>query len=42
MVGWHHQLGGYKFDHASGVGNGQGRFVCCSPWDCKDMTKQLN
>ena len=24
MVGWHHQLHGYKFEQAPGVGDGQG------------------
>ena len=32
MVGWHHQLYGHEFEHAPGVGDGQGRLVCCSPW----------
>ena len=44
MVGWHHWVGGHKFEYALVVGNGQGSFACCSPWDCKelDMTEQLN
>ena len=24
MVGWHHRLDGHEFEHASGVGDGQG------------------
>ena len=36
MVGWHHQLNGPEFEQALGVGNGQGRLVCCSPWGGKD------
>ena len=36
MVGWHHQLDGHEFDHASGVGDEQGILVCCSPWGCKE------
>ena len=32
MVGWHHQLSGYEFEQALGVGNGQGSLACCSPW----------
>ena len=24
MVGWHHQLNGYEFEQALGVGDGQG------------------
>ena len=41
MAGWHHQLSGHEFEQALGVGDGQGRLVCCSPWDHKesDMTK---
>ena len=44
MVGWYHRLHGHKFEQALGVGDGQRRLVCCSPWGCKesDMTEQLN
>ena len=44
MVGWHHRLNGQEFEHAWGVGDGQGGLVCCSSWGCKelDMTEQLN
>ena len=44
MVGWHHRHDGHEFDYAPGVGDGQGRLVCCSPWVRKewDTTKQLN
>ena len=44
MVGWHHQLNGYEFELAPGVGNGQGGLVCCNPWGRKelDTTEQLN
>ena len=31
MVGWHHPLKGHEFEHALGVGDGQGSLVCCSP-----------
>ena len=33
-----------EFEQASGVGEGQGSLVCCSPWGHKesDMTEQLN
>ena len=33
-----------EFEQASGVGEGQGSLVCCSPWGWKmsDMTEQLN
>ena len=44
MVGWYHLLDGHEFEQALGVGDGQGRFVCCSPWGCKElhMTGVLN
>ena len=44
MVGCHHQLDGHEFEQAPGVGDGQGRKACCSPWDCKElnMTEQMN
>ena len=37
MAGWHHQLSGHEFEQALGVGDGQGRLVCCSPWGCKEL-----
>ena len=37
MVGWHHQLNGHEFEQASGVGDGQGGLVCCSPWGHKEL-----
>jgi len=44
MVGWHHQLNGYEFEQAMGVGVGQGSLVCFGPWGCKesDTTEGLN
>ena len=36
MVGWHHRPNGHEFEHALGVGDGQGMMACCSPWDHKD------
>ena len=44
MVGWHHWLNGLEFEQASGVGDGQGSLVCCSPWGRKesDTTEWLN
>ena len=44
MVGWHQWLNGLEFERAPGVGYGQGRLACCSPWRHKelDMTEQLN
>ena len=44
MAGWHHRLSEPEFEQALGVGDGQGRLVCYSPWGHKelDMTKRLN
>ena len=44
MVGWHHQLNGHEFEHALGVGDGQGSLACYSAWGRKQMdtTEQLN
>ena len=44
MVGWHHPLDGREFEHALGVGDGQGGLECCDPWDRKesDTTERLN
>ena len=44
IVGWHHSLDGHEFEQAPGVGDGQGRLVCCSPHGCKesDTTEGLN
>ena len=41
MMGWHHRLNGHDFEQALGVGDGQGGWVCCSPWGHKEsgMTK---
>ena len=43
MVGWHHQLDGYEFEHSLGVGDGQWGLAHCSPWGGKesDMTEWL-
>ena len=44
MVGWHHRFNGDEFEQALGVGDGQGRLVCCSPQGHResDTTEQLN
>ena len=34
MVEWHHQLNCHEFEHALGVGGGQG-ILSCNPWDCR-------
>ena len=38
------QLNGHEFEHAPGVGDGQGNLACCSPRGYKesDTTEQLN
>ena len=44
MVGWHHRLNGHESEQAPGVGDGQGRLVCCSQWGGKELntTERLN
>ena len=44
MVGSHHQLDGYEFEQAPGVGDVQGSLAHCSPWGHResDMTEPLN
>ena len=37
MVGWHHRLNRHEFEQATGVGDGQGSQVCCSPWGRKEL-----
>ena len=37
MVGCHHQLDRHEFEQALGVGDGQGRLVCYSPWIHKEL-----
>ena len=31
LVRWHHRLDRLEFEQATGVANGQGSLVCCSP-----------
>ena len=40
---WYHQLNGHEFESASGVSDGQGSLVYCSPWGHKesDTTERL-
>ena len=44
MVGWYHHLYRLEFMWSPGVGDGQGRLVCSSPWGRKesDTTERLN
>ena len=37
MVVWYHRLDEHEFERVSGVGDGQGSLVCCSPWSCKEL-----
>ena len=37
MVGWHHQLDEHEFEQAPGVGSGQGKLSCYSPWGRKEL-----
>ena len=30
---------GHEFEHAPGVGDGQGSLACCSPWGCKELDR---
>ena len=41
MVGSHHQIDGFEFEQAPGVGNGQESLACWSPWGHKvsDVTE---
>ena len=38
MVGWHHQPNGHEFEQTPGDGEEQGSPVCCSSWNCKELT----
>ena len=44
MIGWGHRIDGHEFEQAPGVGDRQGRLVCCSLWGPEDldMMEQLN
>ena len=44
MVEWHHWPDGQEFEHVPGVGYGQGRPACCSPWGGResDIAERLN
>ena len=44
MVGRHHRLNGHEFEWTTGVCDGQGHLVCCSPRGHKesDLTEWLN
>ena len=37
-------INGPEFEEAPGVGDGEGRLACCSPWGCRelDTTERLN
>ena len=44
MVGWYPWLDGHDFEHALGVGDGQGGLACCGSWGCNEseMSERLN
>ena len=46
IVGWHHRLNRREFEQVLGVGDGQGRLACCSPWGLQkvghDWATELN
>ena len=42
MVGWHHQLNGYEFEQALGVGDGQESLAFYSPYKELDTIELLN
>ena len=37
IVRWHHRLNGHEFEQTLGASEGQGRLVCCRPWDHKEL-----
>ena len=36
MVGWRDLYNAHELEQTPGVGNGQGRLVCCSLWGHKE------
>ena len=40
MAGWYHQLDGYEFELAPGVGDGQRSLACYSPWVTESGTTE--
>ena len=42
MLGWHCQLNGHESEQSPRDSEGQGRLVCCSPWDHKELDTQLS
>ena len=46
MVGWQYRLDWHEFEQDPGVGDGQGRLVCCCPWGLQrvghDWVTKLN
>ena len=37
MIGWAQRFNRHEFEQTPGDGKGQGRLVCCSPWDHKEL-----
>ena len=45
IIEWHYRLDGHDLEQALGVGDGQGRQACCSPWGHRvghDCAPELN
>ena len=42
MIGWYHQLDGYEFEQAPGIGDRQGSVLQSMGCKESDMTEQLN
>ena len=39
VVEFHHQLNGYEFDQALGVGEEEGNLTCCTAWGSQRVNK---
>ena len=37
IVGWHQRLNGHEFEQTPGDSEEQGRLLCCSPWNHKEL-----
>ena len=37
MVGWHHGLSSHELEQTPEDSEGEGRLVCCSQWDHKEL-----
>ena len=41
MAGWHHRCNGHELGQTLGYSEGQGGWVCCSPWGHKELDTTL-